>query len=222
MSRPRSVRRLRILALTIVLAVAVSILAARLYLGRAAEDALLPGEVADFTHLDLGARSNVFLLCPKQPPLCSAAPDETSPVFPIGAARLRDRWLEMIAAEPRVRLVQLDPAHLRLVLIQRSAILNFPDIVTVMFIPIGDDRSTIAVLSRSRYGHSDFGVNAARVRHWLEMLEASTGTIEGASPSAPRPRNDHGRILPAKMGLPSGSSISTTQRSGSRATWRAM
>jgi hypothetical protein len=187
-----------------VLAIAVSILAARLYFGRAAEDELRPGEVADFAHLDLGARSNVFLLCPKEPPLCNATPDE------------------MIAAEPRVRLVRLDPEHLRLVLIQRSAILNFPDVVTVMFIPVGEDRSTIAVLSRSRYGRSDFGVNAARVRNWLEKLAASTGTVEGASPAAPRPRNDHGRILPAKMGLPSGSSISTTQRSGSRATWRAM
>jgi len=222
MSRPRSLRRLRIWALTIVLAIAVSILAARLYFGRAAEDELRPGEVGDFAHLDLGGRGNVFLLCPKQPPLCNVAPDATSPVFPIGAARLRDRWLEMIAGEPRVRLVQLDPAHLRVVLIQRSAILNFPDVVTVMFIPVGEDRSTVAVLSRSRYGRSDFGVNAARVRHWIEKLAASTGTVEGASPSAPRPRNDHGRILPAKMGLPSGSSISTTQRSGSRATWCAM
>jgi len=218
MSRSRWFARLRVVALTIALVIALSILGVRLYLSRGAEDKLSAGEAADFAHLDLGARSNVFLLCPKDPPLCSATPDAESPVFPIGAARLRDRWLEMVASEPRVRLVELDPAHLRLVLIQHSAIFSFPDIITVVFLPIGEDRSTLAVLSRSRYGHSDFGANAARVRKWLQKLEASTGTVGGAT----RPRIDHGKILPAKMGLPSGSSISTTQRSGSRATWRAM
>jgi uncharacterized protein (DUF1499 family) len=220
MSGSHRFARLRVVALTIALAIALSILGVRLYFSRAAEDRLQPGEVADFTHLDLGARTNVFLLCPKEPVLCSAKPDEVSPVFPIGAARLRDRWLEMVASEPRVRLVELDPAHLRLVLIQRSAIFNFPDIITVMFVPIGDERSTLAVLSRSRYGRSDLGVNAARVRQWLEKLVASTGTVGGTPP--PRPPGNQGKILPAKMGLPSGSSISTTQRSGSRATWRAM
>ncbi|HMK67092.1 MAG TPA: DUF1499 domain-containing protein, partial [Stellaceae bacterium] len=150
---------------------------------------------------------------------CNANPDAVSPVFPIGAARLRDLWLEMAASEPRVRLIEVDPAHLRLVLIQRSAVFNFPDVITVIFLPVGDDRSTLAVLSRSRYGRSDFGVNAARVRKWLEKLEASAGAVGGAPPHQ---RTGQGKILPAKMGLPSGSSISTTQRSGSRATWREM
>ena len=219
MAGSRRFARLRLVALTIALAIALSILGVRLYMSRGAEDRVRPGENVDFADLDLGARENVFLVCPKDPPLCSASPDAASPVFPIGAARLRDLWLEMAASEARVRLIEIDPAHLKLVLIQRSLVFNFPDVITVVFLPVGDDRSTLAVLSRSRYGRSDFGVNAARVRRWLEKLEASAGTVGGAPPHPP---TSHGRILPAKMGLPSGSSISTTQRSGSRATWREM
>jgi uncharacterized protein (DUF1499 family) len=50
-------------------------------------------------------------------------------------------------------------------------VLRFPDVITVEFVPLGDDRSSLAVDSRSRYGRGDFGVNRGRVSKWLRLLQ---------------------------------------------------
>ncbi len=160
--------------LWLVLAVAVALVGARLYFGRDAEDQLRAGERVDFAHLDLPSRSNVYLLCPADPLICNLKADEASPTFTVDPARLRDRWLEMVAAEPRVRPVGAEKDRLHLVFIQHSAFFRFPDIITVEFLPTGNGRSTLAVMSRSRYGESDFGVNASRVGSWIAKLKAVT------------------------------------------------
>ena len=167
-------RRLRLMLLWLVLAVAVALLAARLYFGRDAEDQLRAGEKVDFTHLDLPSRGNVYLICPADPLICNVKADEASPAFAVDPARLRDRWLEMVAAEPRVRLVSTEKDRQHLVFIQHSFFFRFPDVITVEFMSTGNGRSTLAMLSRSRYGESDFGVNAARAGAWIAKLKALT------------------------------------------------
>jgi len=69
--------------------------------------------------------------------------------------------VETDAAEDRV--MQYD-------YIQRSALMQFPDSITVRFISLGKNQSTLAIYSRSHYGYSDFGVNEARIRKWLVGL----------------------------------------------------
>ena len=61
----------------------------------------------------------------------------------------------------------------RSVYVVHTAVLGFPDIVTVEFVALGSDRSSIALYSRSRYGRSDFGKNRRRVEHWLSQLPQS-------------------------------------------------
>jgi uncharacterized protein (DUF1499 family) len=160
--------------LWLVLVLAVAALGARLYFGRDAEDQLRAGEQVDFAHLDLPTRGNVYLLCPADPLICNLKADEASPTFSVDPSRLRDRWLEMVAAEPRVRLVGEEKDRRHLAFIQHSFFFRFPDIVTVEFLPTGNGHSTLALLSRSRYGESDFGVNAARVGAWIAKLKALT------------------------------------------------
>jgi uncharacterized protein (DUF1499 family) len=55
----------------------------------------------------------------------------------------------------------------------RSAVLNFPDLVTVQVDTAGADRSTLVIWSRSVYGRSDFGVNRDRTKTWLAALQQS-------------------------------------------------
>ncbi|HTZ78364.1 MAG TPA: DUF1499 domain-containing protein [Stellaceae bacterium] len=169
-------RRWRAMVLTLVVIVAAALLGVRLYMSRAVEDGLQPGEQVDFARLALGARDNVYLLCPREPAICSAPPDGASPVFALGAMALRDRLLQMVAEEPRVRLISEDAAHRHLVFIARSVLLRFPDIVTVEILPMGPGQSTLAILSRSRYGRSDFGVNRRRVEAWIAKLKAVAQT----------------------------------------------
>ena len=93
-----------------------------------------------------------------------------SPVFELSVADLRERWMALIAAQPRMETRQADDEAMQYEFIQRTKYIRFPDIITVRFIPLEQARSTLAVFSRSRYGRRDFGVNKNRVRSWLDAL----------------------------------------------------
>jgi uncharacterized protein (DUF1499 family) len=175
--RRRGGRRwLRLTLLWLVLVVVAAMLGARFYFGRDAEDRLRAGEQVDFAHLDLPSRGNAYLVCPADPLICNVKADEASPSFAVDPSLLRDRWVEMASAEPRVRLVAgKDTRHL--VFIQHSFFFRFPDIINVEFLPTSKGGSTIALLSRARYGESDFGVNAARAGAWIAKLKAVTEPV---------------------------------------------
>ncbi len=145
----------------------------RLYLGRAAEDRLSPGERIVIGELRPPLPANAFLACP--PGYCAVAGAVASPVFDIPWERLAEYWARMIAAEPRVTGIAAEPGGRRLFAIQRSWLLGFPDIVGVEFVALGPGRSSLAVHSRARYGSRDFGVNRKRVERWLAELQRLAG-----------------------------------------------
>ena len=123
----------------------------------------------DFKTLTLTERPNQYLLCPAS--FCTAQPDAISPVYPISAITLRDKWWTMVAQQPRVQQIHVSPDGLQFDFRQRSRIMRFPDSITVRFIPLSDATSTLAIYSRSHYGYSDFGVNRQRVEAWLAALQ---------------------------------------------------
>lgn len=141
----------------------------RLYMERDAEDRLRPGEDMAVADLRGPLPQNGFLTCPSG--YCAAEPGMTSPEFPADAARLVELWQELLRGESRVMVLSSDPAGRRFVLIQRSALFRFPDVITVEFVPLGSDRSSLAIYSRARYGKLDFGVNRKRVERWLGQLQ---------------------------------------------------
>ena len=125
-------------------------------------------ESVDLAELRLTDKPNQFLMCP--PGLCGADPHADSPVFDVPVERLRARWLEVVAVQPRVELLAKDEDAQQFDYVQRSARFRFPDIITVRFIPVSSSQSTLAVYSRSIYGNGDFGVNRERIDAWLETL----------------------------------------------------
>ncbi len=125
-------------------------------------------ETVDFAELKLTGKPNRFLMCP--PGFCGAGPHAESPVFDVPVERLRARWREVAAAQPRVELLAEHGDGWQFDYIQRSARFRFPDIVTVRFMSASPSHSTLAVYSRSIYGGSDFGVNRGRIEAWLAFL----------------------------------------------------
>ena len=123
----------------------------------------------DFATLALAGRPNQHLVCPEG--FCAASPHAASPVFEISATALRDRWMAMIERQPRVTAAHADAAALHYDFVQRSSVFRFPDAITVRFIALDEGRATLAIYSRSYYGHDDFGVNRRRVEAWLAALE---------------------------------------------------
>lgn len=77
---------------------------------------------------------------------------------------------KVIASEPRIAVVDKDDATLTERYIQRSALLRFPDTIVVRYIEQPEGCSTLAMYSRSQLGHSDLGVNIARLKRWLKKL----------------------------------------------------
>jgi len=126
----------------------------------------------DFAELKLTDTPNQFLMCP--PGFCAADPHVDSPVFDVSLEQLRQRWREVVAAQPRVELLAEDEEGQQFDYVQRSARFRFPDIITVRFISIAthhtDTQSTLAIFSRSVYGKSDLGVNRKRIDAWLRAL----------------------------------------------------
>jgi uncharacterized protein (DUF1499 family) len=141
----------------------------RVFMDRDAENRLRPGEAAALAELTGMLPANGFLACPAGH--CAIAEAATSPEFAVGADRLAEHWAHLIASEPRIAAIFADPQERRFVLVQHSAALRFPDVITVEFVALGADRSSLAVYSRARYGRYDFGVNRRRVLAWLHRLQ---------------------------------------------------
>jgi len=166
----RIARAMAITVLVLPVVAAAAGVGLRLFMERGAESALYPGDDVAITALRGALPPNAYLACP--PGYCAVAGAAPSPTFAVGADRLYTAFGRLIAAEPRVVTVLAEPEQRRIIVIQRSAVFGFPDLVTAEIVALAADRSSLALYSRARYGRSDFGVNRRRVEQWLARLPA--------------------------------------------------
>jgi uncharacterized protein (DUF1499 family) len=165
----RIAQRIGTVLIATVLTLAGFGLAVRIYMGREVESRLAAGEAVNLTELRSPLPKSSFLACP--PHYCAAVEAVASPIFEVSWHRLQQYWLEVISGQQRVVSVTADERTRRFVYIERSALFRFPDIITVEFVPLGPDRSSVAILSRSRYGDYDFAKNRKRVERLLGLLQ---------------------------------------------------
>lgn len=104
-------------------------------------------------------------------PVGTSGADRPAPVWQGSPRALMEALHEVATAAPRVRLLAGGPGELFATYVQRSSIVGYPDYVSVRALPAGDGTATLAVYSRSRWGTSDFGVNAGRVSAWLAAID---------------------------------------------------
>lgn len=128
--------------------------------------------LVDFRNLGRSGSSNEYLVCPRGH--CPGPADAESPVFDVPAAVLAETVAAALAREPRTRLLRGDRGIGQLVYQQRSRVLRFPDVVQIQVLPLGAERSTLAIHSRSIYGRNDLGVNRRRVKRWLKAIGRET------------------------------------------------
>ncbi|MRH19466.1 DUF1499 domain-containing protein [Rhodovulum strictum] len=100
--------------------------------------------------------------------------DRTAPAYAVSPEDLA-RAIEAVAlSEPNTSRIAGSPEELWMTYVQRSRIMGFPDYISIKALP-KDDGATWAAFSRSRFGQSDLGVNAARLARWQEQLRARLG-----------------------------------------------
>jgi len=124
-----------------------------------------PG-VVDFATLKKKPSPNQFLVAP--PGFTKETPDMEAPTFSQSPEALRALWRERIG--DRATLLASDDTLLQDDWRQRTPLMGYPDTITVRFLP-HPDGSTLAIYSRSHFGHSDLGANEKRVRAWLKALQ---------------------------------------------------
>ena len=110
---------------------------------------------------------NTALICPVD--YCDNAKSDTSvPQFGVPADKLREKFRAGLKFEKNLERVHINDPMMRERYVQRSPIMRFPDTIQVEYIPLGPNRSTIALYSRSQIGISDRGVNLNRLQRWLK------------------------------------------------------
>lgn len=126
----------------------------------------------DFARLERRASPNDALACPEG--FCGGAQaDVVAPVFALDARALAAAMERALAPERHLTCVAADATAGTARYVQRTPLLGFPDTIELRYIDLPGGRSTLAIYSRSKLGHSDLGANRARIERWLRLLAAA-------------------------------------------------
>lgn len=131
---------------------------------------LPPAEPLDLARLVLPPSPNTALAAPPGAP--GPAPTRVLPSYPVASGALWAAVQQAAAAQPRTTLLAAWPEHLQAQWVERSALMNYPDIITAILLPNGD-ATGLVLYSRSLFGWSDMGANKARVERWLAALASA-------------------------------------------------
>jgi uncharacterized protein (DUF1499 family) len=126
----------------------------------------------NFATLTRHATPNDALVCPARH--CpNAKPDAEPKTYSMAPAELLARLKRIALAEPNTSELYCGTDCDRAArILQHTKLMRYPDTIDIEVLPAGDNRSTLAIYSRSLIGHGDLGVNRARIERWLSALDA--------------------------------------------------
>ena len=128
----------------------------------------------DFKTLKLTRKPNQFLVAPEG--YCqNAKPHLESKVYEVAVEVLHEAFRNVAISQPRVTVTETRSDGLQFV--QKSKLIGFPDFIDVQFLSMATRQSTLLIYSRSKYGRSDLGVNAKRIRAWLAELDVELAKV---------------------------------------------
>lgn len=99
--------------------------------------------------------------------------DAPAPVYEANPALIASALDDFAMRQPNTTRIAGTPEQGWMTYVQLTPTMQFPDYISVLVIEIADQGlTTVAVFSRSRFGHGDLGVNRDRVLGWLSTLES--------------------------------------------------
>jgi uncharacterized protein (DUF1499 family) len=129
----------------------------------------------DTAHIVRPASPNTALAAPEG---FDPKPDITTPPYRAPPDRLFAAVRQVAEEQPRTWLAAMFPERLQAHYVARSALLNFPDLVTAQVKPNGTGGSALILYSRSVYGYGDLGVNRKRLTAWLAAIDSDLSSSE--------------------------------------------
>jgi uncharacterized protein (DUF1499 family) len=142
--------------------------------GFPAAEGLPPPQLMDSAHLVRPASPNTALAAPSG---FTPSPDILTPTYKLSADRLFALIQDVAHSQQRTYQAALYPERRQVHYVARTAVFNFPDLITVQVQPESSDTSDLILYSRSVYGHSDLGVNRKRVETWLAALQTKLPSV---------------------------------------------
>jgi len=123
----------------------------------------------EFERLELSGEEDGFLVC--HPDFCLATePHLAAPSYAVSVAALREAMLSAIDNSPTFFRRSLDLEIQQFEFTDRVPNSPFPDVVTIRFISLEIDRSSLAIYSRTIAGRPEPGRNQNRVASLLEVV----------------------------------------------------
>jgi uncharacterized protein (DUF1499 family) len=98
------------------------------------------------------------------------AAGQMSAVYRASPAELMAAFQKVALSQPHTELLSGSAEEGFVTFVQRTPLVRYPDYISVRAVDLGDGTSALSVLSRSRFGKSDMGVNKARMEAWLAAL----------------------------------------------------
>ena len=123
----------------------------------------------DFARIERPASPNTALAAPVgfQP-----VPDIVTRPYSMPALALYAALQDVALRQERVFPLAAYPERGQAFWVARSAVFNFPDVISAEIRANTPETSTIVLYSRSIYGSSDLGVNRRRLVAWIAALDA--------------------------------------------------
>jgi uncharacterized protein (DUF1499 family) len=102
-----------------------------------------------------------------------------APQFAVSPVELRIALGQVMASQPRTRLLATSEDGALRTWVTTSAVMAFPDYTSVRVLPLQDDpnTSTLAIYARARFGQNDMGVNRDRNSEILRGLLERVGSL---------------------------------------------
>ena len=130
----------------------------------------------NFKTLNLSKRPNEYLILPVEFD-CVAVPHSLSPIFNISSKELYSVFYTIIIGERAIKVTYSDRNELKSEFVQYTRLFRFPDDISVEFVEMDNNLSSIAIYSRSRIGYYDFRVNKRRVKRLINSLIEKTNNL---------------------------------------------
>ena len=122
----------------------------------------------DMTRIERPATPNTFLAGPAG---MTPTPDAITAPANVPARTLYEQARKLFTQRKHTFVAAEYPDQMQVHYVVRTALMNYPDLVTVQVNETAAGQSTIIIWSRSVYGRSDFAVNRARTEAWLASLQ---------------------------------------------------
>lgn len=134
--------------------------------------------MTDFSRLRLRKGRKQYLVAP--PGHTVDPPHRAAPAFAWPIHRLAGEFRRHALAQPGIALKEVSVDGRLLELVHRGGLFKISTRISAQFLPLDEERSTLAVYSRTRYGTRS--ANRQRIDKWLKALAADMPAHEPMAP----------------------------------------